>query len=282
MLRISLLGSLVSNSSPPTSSLTRAIAFGFNVNVWIDGDDSLRSKTMAVTKEVKNIDDLHIWDFDGSSTKMSTSARLPFSRILCMVERIFLFLPRPTTTMALLTVPTTITTQRRLWISPMTSTHGSVSSRNIPPLTPMALPTVGPRAVSLVLRARTTAVSVRTCKVFARDFIEAHYRAYLCAGIKISGINAEVMPLRWEFQVGPCEGIEMADHLCPSLSKGNWSGAGCHSNYSTLARREKGGIEAAIEKFGKRHEDRIVVYGEDNDLRLTGRHETGHISLYAR
>ena len=31
--------------------------------------------------------------------------------------------------------------------------------------------------------------------------------------IKISGTNAEVMPAQWEFQVGPCEGIEMGDQL---------------------------------------------------------------------
>jgi len=41
-----------------------------------------------------------------------------------------------------------------------------------------------------------------------RDIVEAHYRACLYAGIKISGINAEVMPAQWEFQVGPCVGIE--------------------------------------------------------------------------
>lgn len=31
-------------------------------------------------------------------------------------------------------------------------------------------------------------------KVYARDIVEAHYRACLYAGIKISGTNAEVMP----------------------------------------------------------------------------------------
>lgn len=41
-------------------------------------------------------------------------------------------------------------------------------------------------------------------KVFARDIVEAHYRACLYANIKISGVNAEVMPSQWEFQVGPC------------------------------------------------------------------------------
>ena len=40
-------------------------------------------------------------------------------------------------------------------------------------------------------------------------------------------------------------------------------------------------IEAAIEKLAKRHNDHIAVYGEDNDLRLTGRHETGHIGTFS-
>lgn len=43
--------------------------------------------------------------------------------------------------------------------------------------------------------------------------IEAHYRACLYAGVTISGINAEVMPSQWEFQVGPCPGKDMGDHL---------------------------------------------------------------------
>ena len=49
---------------------------------------------------------------------------------------------------------------------------------------------------------------VGTGKVYCRDIVEAHYKACLFAGVKISGINAEVMPAQWEFQVGPCEGIE--------------------------------------------------------------------------
>ena len=33
------------------------------------------------------------------------------------------------------------------------------------------------------------------------------------AGVRLSGTNAEVMPGQWEYQVGPCEGIEAGDHL---------------------------------------------------------------------
>lgn len=38
-------------------------------------------------------------------------------------------------------------------------------------------------------------------KVFGRDVLEAHYRACIYAGVKITGTNAEVMPAQWEFQV---------------------------------------------------------------------------------
>lgn len=45
-------------------------------------------------------------------------------------------------------------------------------------------------------------------KVFCRDIVESHYKACLYANIAISGTNAEVMPAQWEYQVGPCTGIE--------------------------------------------------------------------------
>ena len=46
-----------------------------------------------------------------------------------------------------------------------------------------------------------------------REIIEAHYKACMFAGIEISGVNAEVMPGQWEFQVGPVTGIAAADQM---------------------------------------------------------------------
>ena len=118
--------------------------------------------------------------------------------------------------------------------------------------------------------------------------------------LKISGINAEVAPAQWEFQIGPAEGIEAGDHLWMAryvlerLSekynvKINWdpkpdksiNGSGCHCNYSTKIMREgtndKNGlyyIYDAINKLSVKHKEHMEVYGEGNRERMTGKHET--------
>ncbi|CAN7000802.1 unnamed protein product [Brassica rapa subsp. trilocularis] len=50
-------------------------------------------------------------------------------------------------------------------------------------------------------------------KAIGRDIVDAHYKACIYAGIGISGVNGEVMPGQWEFQVGPVEGISAGDQV---------------------------------------------------------------------
>lgn len=40
-------------------------------------------------------------------------------------------------------------------------------------------------------------------------------------------------------------------------------------------------IEDAIKKLEKKHLEHIAVYGEDNDLRLTGKHETASMTTFS-
>ncbi|KAL8137952.1 hypothetical protein V2J09_003953 [Rumex salicifolius] len=107
-------------------------------------------------------------------------------------------------------------------------------------------------------------------KAFGRDIVDAHYKSCLYAGINISGINGEVMPGQWEFQVGPAVGISAGDEV--------WV-----ARYIMESMREEGGyevIKSAIEKLGLRHKEHICAYGEGNERRLTGRHETASIENF--
>ncbi len=65
---------------------------------------------------------------------------------------------------------------------------------------------------------------------------------------------------------------------------GNWNGAGCHTNVSTKGTRESGGYAIILEHMEKlklQHDKHIKAYGEGNERRLTGHHETSSMQTFS-
>merc|ERR1711881_252994 len=141
-------------------------------------------------------------------------------------------------------------------------------------------------------------------RVFGRNIAEEHSKACNDANLIFYGINAEVMPGQWEFQIGfrgdeneKVDVMNISDHLwfarwiLHKISekygvhisfdnkpvKGDWNGAGMHTNFSTNeTRNKKNGMEAikqAILNLSKKHNEHIILYGDSLNERLTGLHE---------
>jgi glutamine synthetase len=293
--------------------------------VWIDADGGLRSKTKVISGKSKvTLEDLPHWNFDGSST-----GQAPGEDSEVIIEPVAVF-PDPFRGGNHVLVMTACYTPQGVAIPTNTRTPAkeifdlgleekpwfgieqeytlfkdgvplgwpvSAARSHGGPMVQMGYP--GPQGPYYCSAGADVA--------FGRDIVEEHLIKCLEAGINVSGINAEVMPGQWEYQVGPCTGIEAGDHLwmsryilnrvCeqheiivslePKPVPGDWNGAGCHTNFSTLKMREKNPkaldqyIIPAIERLGAKHAEHIQVYGSGNEMRLTGAHETASIHEFS-
>lgn len=282
--------------------------------VWVDAKGECRSKTRTLlSAKTKTVDTLPRWNFDGSSTGQAPGDD---SEVILRPCRIFKdpFRPRsdgednilvmcdcytpageaiPSNSRAVAAKAFEGKDDEEIWFG----LEQEFTLFNLDQRTPLGWPKNG-----VPNRAQGPYYcSAGPENSFGRAITDAMYRCCLFAGLEISGTNGEVMPGQQEYQVGPCVGIDAGDQLQMSryilqrvceefqvfctlhpkpIVEGDWNGAGMHCNVSTKDMREPGGLEVikkAIYKLGAKHSEHIAVYGEGNELRLTGKFETASI-----
>jgi glutamine synthetase len=123
--------------------------------------------------------------------------------------------------------------------------------------------------------------------------------------LNVEGINAEVAAGQWEFQIFAKGAKEAGDQIwvaryllerlgekynvainwhCKPLGATDWNGSGMHANFSNTVLRTCGSketYEVICESFRPYVAEHIAVYGADNHLRLTGKHETQSIDQFS-
>ena len=267
--------------------------------IWIDGTEptaKLRSKTKIMADGAE----LPIWGFDGSSTNQA-----PGSASDCVLQPVFTcpdpirggndvlvlcevlltdMTPHPTNTRAALREVSEKYAAQEPWFGIEQEYTFFEGSR------PLGFPPKGFPAPQGGYYC-----GVGSDEIFGRPIVEKHMQACLDAGLLLSGINAEVMPGQWEFQIGPGSPLEVSDHLWmarwllyrtaedfgvsatldPKPVHGDWNGAGAHTNFSTKAMRTGyDPIIAACEALGEKYMEHVHQYGFGIEARLTGLHET--------
>lgn len=287
--------------------------------VWVDAKGECRSKTRTLpVSKTSSVDSLPKWNYDGSSTDQAPGAD---SEVILKPQRIFADpfrpvvpgepqnilvmcdtytpagVPLPTNSRAIAAAAFEGHDDQEVWFG----MEQEFTLFNLDMKTPLGWPEGGmpnrPQGPYYC--------SVGPENSFGRAVTDAVYKACLYAGIEISGTNGEVMPGQQEYQVGPCIGIDAGDQLFMSryilarvcedfqvyctlhpkpITEGEWNGAGMHTNVSTKEMREAGGldhIKKAIYKLGAKHDEHVALYGEGNELRLSGKFETASINEFS-
>ncbi len=279
--------------------------------IWIDGyapTANLRSKTKIVDNKIGELSELPFWGFDGSSTLQADGDDSD-----CMLKPVY-FVPDPIRGGDdILVMCEVLNADGSVHKSNKRAACVKMSEKFLDEKpwfgieqeytfyngnNPLGFPEEGYPAPQGEYYC-----GVGANNIFGREIVEEHMQLCLDAGLDISGINAEVMPGQWEFQIGPTGSPEVGDQLWiarwllyriaedygvtvsiePKPAKGDWNGAGAHTNFSTKSMRDEGGYDVIIEaceKLGKNIERHISVYGDKNEERLTGLHETAKITEF--
>lgn len=278
--------------------------------VWLDGykTANLRSKVKVMdwTSESINLSHIPEWNYDGSSTRQA-----PGSDSECLLKPVRLYgtgdnkyivlcevmnpdgTPHSTNHRATLRSTLAAAPDQKFW-------WGFEQEYFITKdFKPLGFPDGGyPKPQGLYY------CGVGGNQVVGRELVNDHMTECLQHGIDITGTNAEVAVGQWEYQcfntdtLKACDDLWMSRYLLykesehygwdiditPKPVTGDWNGSGCHTNFSTEEMRTTGGKEYLtnlMQRFQANHVSHISGYGEDNDRRLTGDHETQSIDKFS-
>ena len=276
--------------------------------IWLDSNDNFRSKTkiMNINNELK-LDMIPMWNYDGSSTGQATGSD---SEIFLEPVNFFRDPFRQRLESYL------------VWCSSLDKNNKYLSNSN----RNFALekfnkikeqePWFGLEQEYFIINPETNLpfgftnntnpkpqgdyyCGVGCNNIYKREIPEKHIEYCLYAGLDICGINAEVAPSQWEYQIGPSSGVNIGDQLWVSRYILNrvaesyncnisyhpkplgvdtdWNGSGCHTNFSTNKMRDENGlseINKIVDRLDKNHSLHISDFGKYNKLRMSGKHET--------
>ena len=265
--------------------------------IWYDSNDNFRSKTKVFDGKINDINDVPEWNYDGSSTGQSLGKN---SEII--LKPVFMCKdPFRRQLNAYLVLCSTKNRDNALEIF--------IKYKNTKPWFGLEQEyfiidnnTNKPFGFSENIVVGNYYCGIGSKYAIKRNISELHLEYCLYAGLKISGINAEVAPAQWEYQIGPIEGIEACDQLLmsrfillyiaeldncnisfhPKLLD-NYNGSGCHTNFSNHNIRTLGlpEINKAMNKLEEEHFFHMENYGKFNEFRMTGIHETSSFHKFS-
>ena len=278
--------------------------------IWLDGNTpaSLRSKVKIVSAEdypnAYDVSTLPIWNFDGSSTNQADTVKSD-----CVLRPVRAYRH-----------PNNYHSQILVWCEVENSDltpHISNTRHNLSEAEdywwgfeqeffimkdgkPLGWP-----ADSDPAPQGPYYCAVGNGNVAGRDIMTHFVENCLRAGLTITGVNAEVAIGQWEYQlfskgakqasddlwisryllylVGEEFEVDINIHPKPLGKDKDWNGSGMHTNFSNSKMREEGGeamFRGIISSLEQNHDAHIAVYGEDNDQRLSGKHETCSINEF--
>lgn len=276
--------------------------------IWLDGyapTANLRSKTKVEEDFGGKLEDCGMWSFDGSSTKQAEGGNSD-----CLLKPVAIF-PDPARKDAFLVMTEVLNADGTPHVSNARATIDDNDNdfwfgfeqeyfiMDNETQLPLGFPMggyPGPQGMYYC--------SVGGKNTHGRDFVEEHADLCIAAGLNFEGINQEVASGQWEYQLFAQGAKKAGDEIWvsrylldrlteqygyyidyhPKPIKGDWNGSGMHANFSNTTLRTCGSketYETICEAFRPVTKEHIEVYGEFNDQRLTGLHETAAITDFS-